>query len=79
MTSKSLYYAGNLDLRHKILSVAEEEGVRDASYALKLLQSEGKLSIVTTAKESGTGRTAVERYDVQGPVATLITTTGSRR
>ncbi len=52
MTSKSLYYAGNLDLRHKILSVAEEEGVRDASYALKLLQSEGKLSIVTTAKES---------------------------
>ncbi len=77
MTSKSLYYAGNLDLRHKILSVAEEEGVRDASYALKLLQSEGKLSIVTTAKESGTGRTAVERYDVKGPVATLMTTTST--
>lgn len=77
MTSKSLYYAGNLDLRHKILSVAEEEGVRDASYALKLLQSEGKLSIVTTAKESGTGRTAVERYDVEGPVTLLLTTTAS--
>ena len=77
MTSKSLYYAGNLDLRHKILSIAEEEGVRDASYALKLLQSEGKLSIVTTAKESGSGRTVVERYDVKGPVATLMTTTAS--
>ncbi|TWU02316.1 DNA primase [Stieleria varia] len=77
MTSKSLYYAGNLDLRHKILSIAEEEGVRDASYALKLLQSEGKLSIVTTAKESGTGRTAVERYNVEGPVAMLMTTTAS--
>ncbi len=77
MTSKSLYYAGNLDLRHKILSVAEEEGVRDASYALKLLQSEGRLSIVTTAKESGTGRTAVERYDVEGPVTLLLTTTAS--
>ena len=77
MTSKSLYYAGNLDLRHKILSIAEEEGVRDASYALKLLQSEGKLSIVTTAKESGTGRTTVERYDVEGPVATLLTTTAT--
>jgi hypothetical protein len=41
------------------------------------LQSEGKLSIVTTAKESGTGRTSVERYDVEGPVATLMTTTAS--
>jgi len=77
MTGRSLYYAGQLDLRHKILSVAEEQGVRDASYALKLLQSEGKLSIVTTAKESGTGRTAVERYDVEGPVATLMTTTSA--
>ena len=77
MTSQSLYYAGNLDLRHKILSIAEEEGVGNASYALKLLQSEGKLSIVTTAKESGTGRTAVERYEVEGPVAMLLTTTAS--
>jgi hypothetical protein len=77
MTSKSLYYAGNLDLRHKILAIAEEEGVRDASYALKLLQSDGKLSIVTTAKEPGTGRTATERYDVEGPVATLMTTTAT--
>ena len=77
MTSQSLYYAGNVDLRHKILSIAEEEGARKASYALKLLQSEGKLSIVTTAKESGTGRTIVQRYDVEGPVATIMTTTAS--
>ena len=77
MTGQSLYYAGNVDLRHKILSIAEEEGARNANYALKLLQSEGKLSIVTTAKESGTGRTVVERYDVEGPVATIMTTTAS--
>ena len=77
MTSQSLYYAANVDLRHKILSIAEEEGARNASYALKLLQSEGKLSIVTTAKESGTGRTILDRYDVEGPVATFMTTTAS--
>jgi len=77
MTSQSLYYAANIDLRHKLLSIAEEEGARRASYALKLLQSEGKLSIVTTAKENGTGRTILERYDVEGPVATLMTTTAS--
>jgi len=77
MTGQSLYYAANVDLRHKILSVAEEAGVREASYALKLLQSEGHLAIVTTGKEHGTGRTAVERHEVQGPVALMLTTTSS--
>ena len=77
VTSQSLYYMQNENLRHKILSVAEEEGVRGASYALKLLQSEGRLSIVTTGRESGTGRTAVERYEVEGPVALLLTTTAA--
>ena len=71
MTGQSLYYAANVDFRHKILSVAEEQGMRDASYALKLLQSEGHLSIVTTGKERGSGRTNVQRYQVDGPVAIL--------
>ncbi len=53
MTSQSLYYLGNENLKHKILSISEEEGVRDASYQLKLLQSEGRLSLVATGKESG--------------------------
>ena len=75
MTGQSLYYAANVDFRHKILSIAEEQGMRDASYALKLLQSEGHLSIVTTGKERGTGRTNVERYQVDGPVAIVLTTT----
>jgi hypothetical protein len=75
MTSQSLYYLGKENLRHKVLSVAEVEGVRDASYQLKLLQSEGRLSLVSTSKESGTGRTATERYDVEGPVALVMTTT----
>src|SRR6056297_1634045 len=77
VTSRSLYYAGNLDLRHKILSISEEEGIREASYALKLLQSEGKLSIVSTANENGTGRTVVEQHEVRGPVAIMMTTTAS--
>jgi DNA primase len=77
MTGQSLYYAANVDLRHKILSIAEESGVRDASYALKLLQSEGHLAIVTTGKERGSGRTAVERHEVAGPVALMLTTSES--
>ena len=45
LTSQSLYYLGRDELKHKILAVAEEEGVREASYALKLLQSKGRLSL----------------------------------
>src|SRR6056297_1761052 len=75
MTSQSLYYLGKENLQHKILSIAEEEGVREASYQLKLLQSEGQLSLVSTSKETGTGRTTAERYEVRGPVALLMTTT----
>ena len=47
------------------------------AYALKILQSEGRLSIATTAREAGTGRTTIERYEVEGPVALLMTTTAS--
>lgn len=75
MTSQSLYYLGNENLKHKILSVAEEEGVRDASYQLKLLQSEGSLSLISTSKEKGSGRTSTQRYTVEGPVALVMTTT----
>ena len=36
MTGQSLFYMGGMQLQHKILSIAEEEGVAQASYALKL-------------------------------------------
>ena len=75
MTAQSLYYLGQQDLRHKILSIAEQEGVRDAAYQLKLLQSEGQLSLVSSGKQKGSGRTTTERYQVQGPVALMLTTT----
>ena len=77
MTSQSLYYLGNENLQHKILCIAEQEGVRDASYQLKLLQSEGSLSLIATSKEKGSGRTSTQRYSVTGPVALLLTTTAS--
>jgi len=45
MTGQALYYLGENDLRHKVLGVAEGEGAERASYALKLLQSEGEISL----------------------------------
>src|SRR4029077_20222340 len=42
MTGQSLFYMGEAELKHKVLAIAEEEGAERASYALKLLQSEGE-------------------------------------
>lgn len=75
MTGQSLYYMGGASLRNKVLSVAEEAGAERASYALKLLQSEGALTIASTGKDPGTGRLVSQEYRVEGPVAIMMTTT----
>jgi hypothetical protein len=75
MTGQSLYYMGETDLKHKILAVVEEEGANRASYALKLLQSEGSLSIASTGKDAATGKLLTREYRVEGPVMLFLTTT----
>src|SRR5690554_6886278 len=64
MTGQSLFYLGERDLKHKILAIAEEEGVRQASYALKLLQSQGELTIASTGKDPSSGKLVTEEYRV---------------
>lgn len=75
MTGQSLFYMGETDLQHRILAIAEEEGAERASYALKLLQSEGELTIASTGKDPNTGRLVAQEYCVQGPVMLFLTTT----
>ncbi len=75
MTGQSLYYLGETNLAHKILAIAEEEGAEKASYALKLLQSEGKLTIASTGKDPHTGRMETQEYHVEGPCTIILTTT----
>jgi len=75
MTGQSLFYLGESDLKHKILGIAEEEGVRQAAYALKLLQSEGELTIASTGKDPESGKLVTEAYRVEGPVMLFLTTT----
>ena len=75
MTGQSLFYMGETNLKHKILAIVEEEGAERASYALKLLQSEGELMIASTGKEASTGRLITQEYRVEGPVMIFLTTT----
>jgi len=74
MTGQSLFYMGSTDLKHKILAIVEEEGASRASYALKLLQSEGELTIASTGKDPATGNLVTQQYRVEGPVMMFLTT-----
>jgi len=75
MTGQSLFYMLASDLRHKILAIVEQEGADRASYALKLLQSEGELRLASTGKDQNTGRTETQEHHVQGPTMIFLTTT----
>ena len=75
MTGQSLFYMGEQDLKHKVLAIVEEEGAHSAAYALKLLQSEGELTIASTGKDPATGRLLTHQYRVEGPVMIFLTTT----
>jgi hypothetical protein len=75
MTGQSLFYMSGESLKNKILAIVEEEGAERASYALKLLQSEGELTIASTGKDPATGRLVTHTYKVEGPVMIFLTTT----
>ena len=66
---------GDKSLQHRILAIAEEEGAKQASYALKLLQSEGRVTMASTGKDPATGMLVTHDYTVEGPVMLFLTTT----
>jgi DNA primase catalytic core len=75
MTGQSLFYMGETNIKHKILAIVEEEGAERTRYALKLLQSEGELSIASTGKDAVSGQLITKEYRVEGPVMIFSTTT----
>ena len=75
MTGQSLFYMGETNLKNKILAIAEEEGATNAGYALKLLQSEGEITIASTGKDDSSGDLVTKEYRVEGPVMLFLTTT----
>ncbi len=75
MTGQALFYMGEMNLKHKCLAICEEQGASRAAYALKLLQSDGELTIASTGKDPDTGNLVTQQYRVEGPVMIFLTTT----
>lgn len=70
LTPQTLYYQKANALRHKLIVVEEESGVQEAGYALRILQSAGRLSLSTAA---GYGEATTR--EVRGPASIFLTTT----
>ncbi len=75
MTGQALFYLDDVDLRHKILAIAEEAGCEKADYAIKLLISDGKLSIASTMKDAKTGNLIARQKEKPGPTMYMSSTT----
>jgi DNA primase catalytic core len=74
MSGQSLFYMGETSLKHKVLAIAEEEGASRAGYALKLLQSDGALTMASTGTDAN-GNLVAREYKVEGPMSLFMTTT----
>ena len=75
MTGQTLFYMGETNLKHKSSPSSRRKARARASYALKLLQSEGELTIASTGKDPTTGKLVTHEYRVEGPVMIFLTTT----
>ena len=75
LTAQALFYLTNVSLRHKVLCIREEKGARGATEPLKLLLSDGELTIASTGKDPMTGKLIAHEYRVEGPDALLTTST----
>ena len=74
ITSQSLFYLQSDQIRHKILAISEDEGASRATYALKLLQSEGELRHGGVSRDEN-GNMVTEATHVKGPVQFMMTST----
>jgi hypothetical protein len=75
LTSQTLFYRDELSLAHKVLALEETEGLGEAAYSLRALQSAKQITISTTIKDPLTGKLRADQCTVQGPIAVLLTTT----
>jgi DNA primase len=75
LTGQALFYKEDGALKHKVLAIEEEEGMSEAMYSIKLLQSDQRLSVASTRSDPKSGKLRTEEHTVTGPVFILVSTT----
>jgi len=75
LTGQALFYKAKDGLKNKVLAIEEEEGMEQAIYAIRTLQSSQRLTVATTRTDPKTGKLKSDEYMVEGPVFIMIATT----
>lgn len=73
ISGKSLYHLPSDGVKHKLLTIAEAEGAKQALYPLRVLISSGELSAVVTGRDAVSGKLKTETKRVEGPTAFIVT------
>jgi len=73
ISGKALFHLSAHALKHKLVTVGEQEGARNANYPLRSLISAKALTAVITARDAVSGRLQAETKRVEGPAAVIIT------
>ena len=76
-TPQSFYYCPEDHFKHKIIVIFEKHGGERSDYAIRTLQSEGKLKIQVTVKNPETGAFEAQTIEKEGPTGFVTTTTAS--
>ncbi len=75
LSEKALFHMAENELRHKLLSIEEVAGAREAAYAIRSLISNGFLVSETAEPDPLTGRLIAVRKRTNGPSAVIEATT----
>ena len=78
LSSQALYYMPKDYLKRKLLILEERVGAEAAEYSIRVLQSRQFLSQAVVVKDPNTGQMSTRRFEVEGPIAYLETTTSHR-
>ncbi|MBD3315199.1 MAG: toprim domain-containing protein [Chitinivibrionales bacterium] len=76
MTGQSLFYESRTGLKHKLLSIEEDEGMKDGMYAVRTLLTRQRLQIRSVGRDTKRDdRLGTFDNTVEGPVSVLISST----
>jgi len=77
-TQQALYYMEKDALKHKFVAIDEREGMEDAEYPIRSLQSEGVITLSVPIKNPTTGQTVTEIIIKEGPISYVDGSTDTR-
>lgn len=75
LTGQSLFYQGKDGLKHKLLTIEEDEGMQEAMYSIRTLLSSQKLTLHGLKTDPKTGEFKAYENTVVGPTSVMISTT----